>query len=232
MRSEEMDEAKGLPLFDKVATELVEKLLRASFLQRFPAHVELVSEGQPADFLHVIVEGRVEIFSAFRDRETTVSVLGPGATFILAAVITDRPYLKSARSLEPCRILLAPAELVRQVFSADGAFARNIALELARNYRAVVKELKNQKLRTAIERLAAWLLNEDERGAGNGSFDLPFEKKVLAARIGIAPEVLSRSFATLAKYHVDMKGRSIRLGDRAALARLAGPTRYLDDPNF
>ncbi len=32
---------------------------------------------------------------------------------------------------------------------------------------------------------------------GRNRFDLAFEKKVLASRVGLAPEVLSRSFAAL-----------------------------------
>src|SRR5690606_4451175 len=123
-------------------------LLRCSFLQRFPAHVELAREGEQADFLHVVVDGQVEIFSSYRNRETTISVLGPGHSFIVAAVILDRIYLKSARALSTTRVLLVPATIVRQVFGIDAAFARTLAKELAFAYRSLVKELKNEKLRS------------------------------------------------------------------------------------
>ena len=154
-------EMRRLPLFAEVDPALVEAMLKASFLQRFPAHVDLVTEGEPADFLHVVVEGQVEVFSAYRDRETTVSVLGPGHSFIVAAVILDRIYLKSARALTPARVLLVPAEAVRKAFGEDAAFARALAVELAFASRGVVKELKNQKLRSSLERLANWRIARD-----------------------------------------------------------------------
>ena len=230
MRAEEIEEMRRLSLFADVDAAHTEALLRVSFLQRFPAYVELAREGEPADFLHVVVDGQVEVFSAYRDRETTVAVLGPGHSFIVAAVILDRVYLKSARSLAPARVLLIPAAAVRQVFAADAAFARALAQELAYAYRGLVKELKNQKLRSSLERLANWLLAHDAGTGAKRRFTLPFEKKVLASRIGMAPEVLSRSFAALVPYKVTVSGSTVEIRDVDALRKLAKPAATIDDP--
>lgn len=230
MRADDLEDMRQLSLFKDVEPALVEAMLKHAYLQRFPAHVELAREGEPADFLHVIVEGQVEVFSAYRDRETTVGVLGPGHSFIVAAVVLDRIYLKSARALTPTRILLVPAEAVRDVFARDAYFARAMAVELATAYRAVVKELKNQKLRSSLERLSNWILVQDAATGQKGVVELPFDKKVLASRLGMVPEVLSRAFASLQAYHVVVCGASIRLGDRDALSKLAHPIPTIDDP--
>lgn len=230
MRADEILEMRKLAIFAEVAATHVDAMLRPAFLQRFPAHVELVREGEPADFLHVVVEGQVEVFSAYRDRETTVSVLGPGHSFIVAAVILDRIYLKSARALTPARVLLLPAGAVRKAFGEDAAFARALAVELAFAYRGVVKELKNQKLRSSLERLANWLIARNCETGGRNRFELPFEKKVLASRLGMAPEVLSRSFSALVPYKVRVEGATIEIGDLDALITLAKPAATIDDP--
>lgn len=231
MRSEEIEEMRKLPLFTGVAPAHTDAMLKASFLQRFPAHVDLVREGEPADFLHVVVDGQVEVYSAYRDRETTVAVLGSGHSFIVAAVVLDRVYLKSARSLTAARVLLIPAEAVRHYFGSDPAFARALAVELAVAYRAVVKELKNQKLRSSLERLANWLIARNAETGAKGKFELPFEKKVLASRLGMAPEVLSRSFASLVPYKVKVTGPTVEVRDLAALTTLAKPIATIDDPD-
>jgi CRP/FNR family transcriptional activator FtrB len=230
MRPEEIEEMRHLPLFAGVDAAHLETILRISFLQRFPAYVELAREGDPADFLHVVIDGQVEIFAGYKDRETTVSILGPGHSFIVAAVILDRVYLKSARSLSPARVLLIPADAVRQVFAADAAFARALAQELAYAYRGLVKELKNQKLRSSIERLANWLLAHDTETGAKGHFKLPFEKKILASRLGVAPEVLSRTFASLEPYEVVVRGSNVEIRDIEALRKLAKPASTIDDP--
>lgn len=231
MRAEDIATMRDQRLFQGVAVARVEEMLKASFLQRFPAGVELVREGEQADFLHVIVEGKVEVYSAYRDRETTVAVLGPGDCFIMAAVVLDRIYLKSARSLTGSRILLIPADAVRRYFAEDAAFARNLAIDLALAYRMVVKELKNQKLRSGIERLANWLLTQHVILGSPARFDLPFEKKVLASRLGMAPEVLSRTFAALAAYDVRIKGPLVEIRDIEALRTLSKPVPTIDDPH-
>ncbi len=69
MRADDIEEMRRLPLFNGVNQTLAESMLKVAYLQRFPAHVELVREGEPADFLHVIVDGHVEVFSAYRDRK-------------------------------------------------------------------------------------------------------------------------------------------------------------------
>lgn len=230
MRTEDVEQMKSLKLFAGVDPRRVDDMLKNSFLQRFPAGVDLVREGDPADFLHVIVDGSIEVFSAYRDRETTVAVLGPGQCFIMAAVVLDRIYLKSARSLTAARILLVPADSVRKHFGEDAAFSRCIASDLAVAYRMVVKELKNQKLRSGLERLANWLLSHHEALGRPSEFELPFEKKVLAARLGMAPEVLSRAFAALAPYQVKVSGPVITIDDLGALRQLAKPVMTIDDP--
>src|SRR3546814_5516472 len=72
----------------------------------------------------------------------------PVATFILAAVLKDAEYLMSARTLEKSRLLMVPAELIRSMMDRDAAFARSIVHELSCRYRAVVKNLKDHKLRS------------------------------------------------------------------------------------
>lgn len=228
MRSKDLEEMRGIPFFQNAEPEQVEAMLRGAFLQRFPAHVELIHTGEPADFLHVVVEGTVEMFSIHRDRETTLGVCGPGDSFILAAVLFDRPYLQSARALVASRILMVPADAVRQAFAADAGFARAVAESLALAYRSAIKELKNQKLRSGLERLANWLLTYDAENGSSGRFDFPFDKKVLASRLGMAPEVLSRSFAALGAYHVVVQGPSVVIHDMVALRKLAQPCSTID----
>lgn len=230
MRSDDIEMIRTLPLLTGVSGDSLTALLQGAFLQRFPVHVELIREGEPADFLHVIVEGQVELFANYRDRETTLRVLSPPSCFILAAVMLDRPYLKSARVLSPSRILLIPVENVRSMFAQDAHFARAIAHELSFAFRGLVKELKNQKLRGTLERLAAWLVRFNSESGINNQFVLPFDKKVLASRLGMVPEVLSRTFVNLKGYGVKVEGPRIIINDLQALQKLAALNDLIDDP--
>lgn len=230
MRLDEINAVQDTRLLRGMPEEARARLLEGGFLQVFPAHLEIVSEGNRPDFLHVLLDGQVELFAHYRDRENTISVIGPQSSFIVAAVMLDRPYLKSARLLTASRILLIPAKNVRRMFTECTPFAQSIAEELAAAFRGVVKELKNQKLRSTVERTAAWLIRRNEETGETGRFELPFEKRILAGRLGMAPEVLSRTFVTLRPYGVIVSGRTVTLKDPAGLRRLAAPDDLIDNP--
>jgi CRP/FNR family transcriptional activator FtrB len=206
-----------------------ERLLQAAYLQTFPAQLTLIQEGDPADFLYIVVEGKVELFANANGRESSMATVGPFGTFILAAALKDAVYLMSARTLERSRILLVPSQGIREAFEDDDAFARAIVVELASCYRGVVKDLKDLKLRTGVERLANRLIRYNIDQGGSGRIELPFEKKTLASILGMTPENLSRAFNTLKPYGVEVDGTNVRLTDLKSLQVLAKPNALIDE---
>ncbi|MHB2169769.1 cyclic nucleotide-binding domain-containing protein [Alsobacter sp. R-9] len=229
VRSADAAAIRDLPLFRGMADDRFDALVQPAFLQRFPPHVVLFERGQTPDFLYVVLEGAIELFARHADRETTIAVLRPISTFILAAVIKRQPVLTSGRTLDPSRVLMIPTDVVLRALSDDAAFASAIACELADAYRSVVQELKSQKLRTSVERLANWIIRENTFTGGEGQFDIPFDKRTLASRLGMTPENLSRNFATLTRHGVEVHGRTIRITDKPALERLAMPDPLIDE---
>lgn len=218
-----------LALFSQMADENFSALMRGAYVQNFPAQIELITEGDPSDFLHVVLSGSVDLFSAWNDRETSLATVRPISTFILAATIKDAPYLMSARTLEKSRIALIPSQDVRAVFDIDGNFARAIVTELAQCYRSVIKAQKDLKLRTSLERLANYLLRQQRRAGGAASFDLDFEKRRLASVLGMTAENLSRAFKGLQPYGLEVDGTRITITNQAEFERFAKPNPLIDD---
>ncbi len=57
MRPDDLPQIRELNIFEGISDDNFDELMRASFLQTFPAQMELIEEGEPADFLHIVVEG-------------------------------------------------------------------------------------------------------------------------------------------------------------------------------
>lgn len=229
MRPEDFPEIRALPLFRDMAEEGFHALMRGAYVQNFPPQVDLIREGEPSDFLHVLLDGLVELFATWNGRETLLATTRPVTTFILAATIRDAPYLMAARTMMRARVVLIPSEDVRAAFDADPAFARAIVADLAQGYRSVVKNTKDLKLRSSLERLANYLLREQRRAGGAPAFDLPFDKRRLASLLGMTPENLSRAFKSLQAYGVATDGSRMTIGDQADLERFAKPHPLIDD---
>jgi CRP/FNR family transcriptional regulator, transcriptional activator FtrB len=230
LRTHELAQLKNLPLFSEMKAENLESLLDAALLQQFPNGVILIHEGEPADFLHVLVDGLVEIYTEQTGGEWGISLINPVSTFILAAVVSDQPYLNSARTLADSRVLLIPAQRVRAVFDQDVAFARIVARELAIAYRSSIKKLKGYLARSSVERLANWILTEARRDAAQGNIVIPFDRGTLASHIGTTRENLSRSLALVTEHGVRIRGREIVIDSKEQLEAFARPQRFIDDP--
>jgi CRP/FNR family transcriptional activator FtrB len=229
MRPAETPLIRSLPLFQDMAEANFDTLMRGAYLQTFPPQIELITEGDPSDFLHVVIDGSVELFATWNRRETVMATVRPISTFILAATIRNAPYLMSARTLEKSRIVLLPSVDVQAVFDVDAAFARAVVTELAQSYRGVVKHTKDLKLRTSVERLANYLLRKHAASGSLAAFDLTIEKRRLASYLGMTPENLSRAIKTLQAYGVVIEGSTVRITDPADLIGLAKPTPRIDD---
>lgn len=222
-------EVRSLDLFAHMDEANFHTLMRAGYVQNFPPQIELITEGEASDFLHVVLNGSVELFSNLNGRETSVSTVRPISTFILAATIKDAPYLMSARTLEKSRIVMIPSQDVRSIFELDHHFARAIVTELALCYRTFVKQTKELKLRTSLERLANYLLRQQIRAGGGNVFELETEKRRLASYLGMTPENLSRAFKSLKPYGVAVKGSTIEIKNQADLVNFAKPSPLIDD---
>ncbi|CUH64541.1 transcriptional activator FtrB [Thalassovita gelatinovora] len=224
-------EVRTLHLFSKMADEHFESLMRGAYVQNFPPQIELITEGDPSDFLHIIVAGSVELFSTWNRRETAMATIRPISTFILAASIKDAPYLMSARTLEKSRIVLIPSQDVRSVFDEDADFARAMVTELAQCYRSVVKSTKDLKLRTSLEQLANYILRQQTCAGGGAKFELPIEKRRVASLLGMTPENLSRAFKGLQPYGVYVNGNQVTIKNQNDLIGFAKPNPLIDDFN-
>lgn len=228
MTAPKFESIRDIPLFADMTDESFDAVTRGAFVQNFPPNMTMTSEGEAADFLHIVQSGCVELFSTWTNRETSVTTLYENSTFILAATMKDRVYLMSARTLQKSRIIMIPSENVREVFKSDPEFAMAIVCELSRCYRATIRNMKNLKLRTSIERLANYILKQRHRHEDSLSFQLPVEKRRLASYLGMTPENLSRAFNNLKPYGLAVDGQNIEITDLKALTGFAKPDTLID----
>jgi CRP/FNR family transcriptional activator FtrB len=229
MRPTDLSRVRALPIFDGVSDETFRAATSMSYLQRFPAGTVLLYEGDPVDFLYVLLAGQVELQGSWNDRETTLTILRPVTTFILAAVVLDAPALMSARALERSEILMIPGAAIRASMESDPKFGMAVSRELSGCYRGLVRAIKNQKLRGGVERLANYLIALHAKLGEGDTVRLPHEKRVLASLLGMTPENLSRAFATLLPYGVSVSGADVRLTMMEDLRRLAKPDPLIDN---
>lgn len=220
----------SLPLFRCVESGTIHSLVSSALLRKMQADSHLFQEGERPEFLHVLLDGIVELYSQHGNHSFGFSLLRPHSVFILAAVLLDAPYLNSAATLENSEVLMIPVSAFRSAIATDPALARTVEAETALAYRRVMKECKSQRFRPAGERLANWLLRNMKPNGLGGVVHLPFNKRKLASHIGTTPETLSRLLGELTVYGVrSSSSAEIMIDDPVTLAGFAGPDPLLDE---
>ncbi len=229
MRTTDMPLIRRSRLFSQVGEPDLAAMLAACFVQTLPASATLCRQGEKAEFLHIVLSGRVGLFGSASHEEALVEFFGAGDAFIVPAVVLDAPYLLTARMLEEGRILMWPAAAFRAQVRATGALAYGAVLLLSGYWRTLIGQIKDLKLLSAIERLSAFLLALAPRETGPVTVTLPGGRRLVAGRLGITPQSLSRAFAALRPLGISGGGRQVTIVDPARLREFAG-ARALKGP--
>jgi CRP/FNR family transcriptional regulator, transcriptional activator FtrB len=229
MQPEDLDKIRLVPLFEEISDNVIQELTKGGFLQRFPAQTILFRQGDQPDFFHVLLEGSVQMIATSPDkRETVVEIMKPVDALMPAAVLTRMPYLVSAKVVHPARILMLPAQALRDAILRDSSLSLAMIASLSRQYRTMLKQVKDLKLRTSTQRLGCYLLALAEENGNDGMVELPHDKRLIAARLGMTPESLSRAFSALRKMGVEVRGHRIRMVDVGKLRHYCMPDHLID----
>jgi CRP/FNR family transcriptional regulator, transcriptional activator FtrB len=190
----------------------------------------LCEEGEPANELYILLNGQLAILAqAANGTSAVVEVLDAGATFGLSAVLAQLPRLVTARSVKPCRLLSIDASGLRTLVAQEPSLVTLLLRAEAEGFRALVQQVCDLKLRTTAQRLAVYLLSLSPGQTGNTTaLRLPFDKRLLAARLGCRQENLSRAFAALRNLGVETHGARVILHDIARLRDYALPEGGVD----
>jgi CRP-like cAMP-binding protein len=158
--------------------------------------------------------------------ERVLRFVGPRESFGEAEALLGYPAALDATALADTRVGVIPPGALRALMERDAAFAQRMAAMLAARVLDLLGEIEANELRPSGERLAAYLLDlAAEPGDGDAPLTarLPATKTLVAARLGMKKETLSRLLHDLAERRlIEVSRRDISILDRAGLREAAG----------
>ena len=225
-----VDLVGSIPLFEHLDASLHRRIEAISDVMTAGEGAALSLQGAMPEYLHVLLEGQVALTSTAADGTTAVvEVVHPVGHFVLASVLAELPYLMTARTVTRSRLLVINAGALLDLVHRDTSLANALLRSVSREFRTMVRQVRDLKLRTAAQRLGCYLLALVKDGqATRADFRLPFDKGLLAARLGCRQENLSRAFAALRAYGVETHGSRVILHDIPRLKELAVPDDMSD----
>jgi CRP-like cAMP-binding protein len=202
-----------LALFQEVPAEQLAQLAAGSREKRLTRGEMLFHKGDPCHGFYVVVMGQIKLaFPSALGNEKVVEIIGPRQSFGEAAMFMNHPLPVFAEALVDSLVLLIAAEQVFALISQDALFARRMLAGLAQRLHGLVQDVESYSLRSSAQRVIGYLIQQCPPDDVSLELDieLPTSKQIIASRLNLTPETLSRVFHELANQGlITMHGKHV-----------------------
>ena len=213
------------------ATSLFADLSDASF-QRIAEHSRIVElgagqklfeQGQAITDFFYLEEGQVKLTRlSLEGDEKVIEIINTGGSFAEAAVFGKfEGYPVNCFAIRKSIIFKINADAYTNELrtSIDSCFS--IMMRISQRAHHLLSEIDRLTLHNAMHRLAVYLLTGVQEEAGEVGVDLIAPKHVIASRLSIKPETLSRTFRRLVEEGcISMQEKHITIKDVKSFRKL------------
>lgn len=182
---------------------------------------EIFGEGDCATSFYKVVTGAVRTSKLLCDGRRQIDAFHlPGDIF---GIETGDAHRFSAEALGDVTVISYRRCSLDLLGASDSAFSRQIIAAMMRSLERAQNHMLLLGRKSAVEKVASFLLDIAERAADHGHVELPMSRVDIADHLGLTVETVSRSLTGLERRNIialPAHRRSIVLRDRAALRRL------------
>ena len=211
----------NLPLLEGVSRLVVRQLATHSTVIIANRGETVVCRGEPVPGVFAIAYGSVKTRLQYRSGgELVLALLGHGNTFGEVAALLACAARLDVVTLAESLFVVIDAACIHAQAQSSLPLARNMANAVARRFDALVGEFERGML-TGLPRLAAYLDSIAEPGNAPATWiaRLPVSKTLVAARLDITKETLSRMLRQLVERGlIQVARRQVIILDRHRLA--------------
>lgn len=193
-----------VPLFQALSPDQLAHIAAQVREKRLAKGEMLFQKGDAPHGLFCVVFGQVKLaFPSSTGNEKVVDIIGPNQLFGEGVMFMDRPYPVFAEAIADSLLLHIPKAALFEQLERDTTFARQMLAGMSIRLHSLIQDVESYTLRSSAQRVIGYLLqqctNEDkDLGAANIEVTLPTSKQIIASRLNLTPETLSRIFHDLA----------------------------------
>lgn len=182
---------------------------------------EIFAEGDRAASFYKVVSGAVRTSKLLSDGRRQIDAFHlPGDIF---GIESGEEHRFSAEAVGDATVVAYRRCGLDMLASSDNAFARQVVSAMMRSLERAQAHMLLLGRKSAVEKIATFLLDLSDRLAEEGAIDLPMSRTDIADHLGLTIETVSRSLTQLERQGVielPAHRRSITLRDKATLRRL------------
>jgi CRP-like cAMP-binding protein len=205
---------RSAALFQRLSDRTLATMLAGSSPRPVARGAILFLQDEPADRFYLVLDGWVKLFRITPGGvESVINVVAPGETFAEAAMFASAKFPVTAEAATACRVIsISRAAFTRALESDPGAVMAMLA-SLSMRLRFHVHQIEQLQVQSTAQRVGEFLVRLCPPGSGNATFELPFEKSLIARRLGMKPETFSRALGKLRGIGVENYDATITVDD-------------------
>ncbi len=210
-------------LFSELAQDELQRVEERATSRNLRAGELLFAQGAPCNHFFLLQQGRVKLYRLSpAGEEKVIDIVGPGQLFAEAVMFMGGRFPVHGEALEASRVIAFDARDFSDLARANADLCFRLLSAMSRRMHGLVNEIARLTLHSGTERLIQYLLDQLPDGEpGSPSVRLQVPKQVIASRVGVQPETLSRILAKLRNGGLlEINDDTITLRDVAALRRL------------
>jgi CRP-like cAMP-binding protein len=220
---QDWDVVMSAPLFKAMGPTISRTMIDGRSPRTYTRGERIFEQGEPADGFFCVVEGWAKLYRLREDgEEVVVAIFSAGETFAEVAMYLGGRYPASCEAVAPSRILKIDGAKLRRAVLEQPQLAFDMLAAASVRLRELVDEIEQLKARSAPQRIAGFFVKQTPLTSGPARIALPYEKALIASRLGMKPESFSRALGRLADLGVVVDRESVNISDVAKLAAFAG----------
>ena len=155
-----LDTLRREPLFAGLSDEQLQWLADRGKVIELQAGDTLFSEGQPAAYFYVLLEGELEITKRVGDEDVPLATHQAGAFTGEVPLLLGSPYVASARAVRPSDVLQITGDTFHAMLARYPSVAQAILRVMAERVRGIEAVAQQRERLAALGTLAAGLAHE------------------------------------------------------------------------
>lgn len=207
---------------------MVEQLIAPATVLNMREGETVFWQGEPADAFFIVIEGWVKLYRiTLSGEEAVISLFTKGQSFAEAVAFTGQAYPATAETVSKARIVRIPASHVVKCIRAMPEIGLAMIASTSQHLHNLIYQVEQLKAQTGVQRLAEFLVSLAGVDHGSCTIELPYDKVLIAGRLGLKPELLSRAFAKLRPYGVEVHAAHVLVQDLDKLRDYANSDRVI-----
>lgn len=210
--------ARASLLLSNAPSDVTEAVLSISHARTYGRGATVFLQGEQASAIYIVLEGWVKLYRiAPNGAEAVVGVFTRGQSFGEAVAFRHDVYPVAAEAVTDCILLRIEAAMMLRRIEDNPRVAVAILSATFSHLHALVAQIEQLKAQTGAQRVAEFLLELAPCPSGACTVVLPYDKSLIAGRLGMKPESLSRAFVKLREHGVTVRQNHAAIADVEAL---------------